>query len=79
MITPREIRDFIFAVPFQPFRIQMASGRSFDIRHPAMAEVGRMTMLVYSTITDGNGLREHRHKISTLLIESIEHLHGAAG
>jgi hypothetical protein len=77
MINPGELHSFIDAAPFEPFRIQMARGRSFEVRHPEMAEVGRMTMLVYSTVSDGNRLREQRHKISLLLIECIEPLQGA--
>jgi hypothetical protein len=71
MMNPREVLNFIAAEPFRPFRIQMASGRSFEVRHPEMAQVGRTTSTVYTSL-DGNGSQEREHEVSLLLIESIE-------
>lgn len=31
-----DIRDLTRAVPFQPFRVFLTSGETFDIRHPDM-------------------------------------------
>jgi len=79
MMPPAELRTFLRAVPFRPFRIQMASGRSFEIRHPEMAVVGRMTMVVFSAVQDGSRTHEQRHYISMLLIECVEEILGATG
>jgi hypothetical protein len=32
--------------PFQPFRITLTDGRSYEIRHPELAVVGRSTVFV---------------------------------
>ena len=74
MMNPREVLNFIAAEPFRPFRVQMASGRSFEVRHPEMAQVGKTTLTVYSTAGDGNGSQEQWHRVSLLLIECIEPL-----
>jgi hypothetical protein len=36
MMTFKKLGDSVTAEPFRPFRIKMASGQSFDIRHPEM-------------------------------------------
>jgi len=49
MIKPNELASVAFAEPFEPFRIHMASGRKFDIRHPEFVKVGRSTFTIYTT------------------------------
>ena len=66
--------------PFRPFRISMASGRSFDIRHPEMVQVGRSSLTIFSFVTEEptNGeeaeQKERMHEISLMLIEAVEPL-----
>lgn len=74
MMIPREILEHVFAEPFRPFRIHTASGRDYEIRHPEMAKVGRTTMIVYAPPDDDPEGPERWHKISMMLIESIEPL-----
>jgi hypothetical protein len=42
MITYQRVLDYVRAEPFRPFRIHMASGRTFDIRHPEFDSVSLM-------------------------------------
>ena len=79
MMNPREALNFIAAEPFRPFRIQMASGRSFEVRHPEMIQVGRTTLTVFSALNDENGSQEQWHRISLLLIECIEPIQATVG
>ncbi len=46
MMTFKKLGDYVTAEPFRPFRIKMASGQSFDIRHPEMILVGRSSVRV---------------------------------
>lgn len=39
MISYQKIGTYVTAEPFRPFRIQTASGRTFEIRHPEMIAV----------------------------------------
>jgi len=57
MMPPREVLNFIAFQPLKPFRIQMASGRSFEVRHPEMAQVGKSTVTIDLALDD-NGSQE---------------------
>ncbi len=72
MMTYRKLGEYVAAEPFRPFRIRMASGQSFDIRHPEMILVGRTSARVYSVI--GAEQNEKWHETSLLLMETIESL-----
>ena len=71
MMTPRTVMDIVLAEPFQPFRIHMASGRSFEVRHPEFVQMGRSTLTIYSPPeSDPNG-PQRWERVSLLLIESL--------
>ena len=66
--------DFVAAEPFRPFRIHMASGRTFEIGHPEMINVGRSSVTVYSRPGDDASQSERWQVISLMLLESVEPL-----
>jgi hypothetical protein len=70
MINYRKLGDYVLAEPFRPFRIRMASGQTFEVRHPEMIMVGRNTARIYTTAAS-NG-HEAWHEVSLLLMESLE-------
>ena len=70
MINYRKLGDYVLAEPFRPFRIRMASGQTFEIRHPETILVGRNTARVYTTAAS-NG-HETWHDVSLLFMESLE-------
>jgi len=75
MMTSRKVLEYVTAEPFRPFRIKMASGQTFDIGHPEMILVGRTSVRVHSSETDGN---EKWHDASLMLMETIEPLNVVA-
>lgn len=78
MMTFQRIASYVTAEPFHPFRIQMTGGRSFEIRHPEMVQVGRTTMTIFTYMSENpDQARERQIEISLLLIESVEPLNGA--
>lgn len=78
MMTAKRIVEYMTAEPFRPFRINMASGRSYDIRHPEMVAVGRSTIHVFSWMSDDEDEpTEREQELSILLIESVEPLRTA--
>jgi hypothetical protein len=80
MMTFGRIATYVDAEPFRPFRINMASGRSFEIRHPEMIFLGRRTIRVFTFMNENpDEANEHEHELSLTLIESIEPLDVAAG
>jgi hypothetical protein len=72
MMMPREILNYITAEPFRPFRLHVASGRVFEVRHPEMAQVGKTTVTVFGTSDDDPLKAERWQKLSLMLVESIE-------
>ena len=71
MLPPRVILEHVFAEPFRPLRIYVASGRTFDIRNPEFVKMGRSTLTVYAP-PDGNPEGPFRwEEVSLMLIESI--------
>jgi len=78
MMTYQRIGSYVTAEPFRPFRIQMTGGRTFEIRHPEMVQVGRTTMTIFSFMSDDpEQAKERQIEVSLLLIESVEPLDAA--
>lgn len=72
MIHPRTMLDFLTAEPFLPFRIHMASGVTFEVRHPEMVRVGRSSVTVHMP-SNGNEEQPPRwQEVSLMLMESLE-------
>lgn len=72
MMPFNKIAEYVSAEPFHPFRIQMASGQSFEIRHPEMIMVGRNSVRVYFP-PEAPGVTGDRWKeVSMMLMETIE-------
>jgi hypothetical protein len=74
MIAPQELLTYLKAKPFRPFRIHMASGETFDVRHPEMAKVGRNFLILFSYVSDTPDLLDRWETISVMLMERISHL-----
>jgi len=64
--------DFVTAEPFLPFRIHMASGVTFDVRHPEMIRVGRSSATVYLPPESDDEETSRWHEVSLMLMESLE-------
>ena len=74
MITYNKFGEYVAAEPFRPFRIRMASGRMYEIKHPEMIMVGRSSAKIYkSSDSDPNGPPLWQ-EISLMLTESLEPL-----
>jgi len=73
MMVPKEIISVVFAEPFRPFRLHMASGKTYDIRHPEVVQLGRNHLTLFTPFlddeTEGDQLWK---KISLMLVESVE-------
>jgi len=78
MMTIRNIVDYVSAEPFRPFRIKMASGQSFEIRHPEMILVGRSSVRVHTYAEPNTGNGDRWHDVSMMLMETLEPLESAS-
>lgn len=74
MMTPQAVLGYVKAEPFRPFRIHLASGRTFDIRHPEMIKVLKSDVLVFKSNGDGPEMPDEWESLSLMLTESISHL-----
>jgi hypothetical protein len=74
MITSSQLLTYVKAEPFRPFRLHMASGKTFDIRHPEMVKVGKSFLMVFSFAPGEPELIEQWETVSLMLTESISHL-----
>ena len=74
MITPQTLLGYVRAEPFRPFRLNLANGRTFDVRHPELIKVLRNSVLIFKVTGDPPDLPDEWETISLLLIESISHL-----
>ena len=71
MMTPQTVLGYVKAEPFRPFRIRMASGRMFEVRHPEMVKVLKSYLLVFSSIGDTPEVPDEWESASLMLAESI--------
>jgi len=52
----------------------MASGQTFDIRHPEMVRVGRRDIVIFKFVSDSAEIFDDWDTVGLLLVESISHL-----
>jgi hypothetical protein len=79
MLTFQRIANYVGAEPFRPFRINVASGKAYDIRHPEMVAVGRTTVHVDTALSDdAEASKQREQELSFILIESVEPLAGSS-
>jgi hypothetical protein len=45
-MRPGDIRVFLQRQPFQPFRITLTDGRTYEVRHPELVMVGRSSLVI---------------------------------
>ena len=51
-MNPKEIRKFLRAIPFVPFRVHTSDGKHLDVLHPEMAMITRWALLVGRPVAD---------------------------
>lgn len=73
-MTYEEIFEYVDAEPFRPFRIQMVSGRKFDIRHPENIRVGENAVVVFEYQSENERIFERFKMLGLSAIGSIEHI-----
>jgi len=70
----QEVLGYVEAEPFRPFRIHMASGRTFDVRHPEMIRVGLRSLHVFHYSEQDGRVYEKVEMLGLQLVELIEPL-----
>lgn len=70
-MTTKTFRDMMARRPFQPVRLTMSSGETFEVRHPEMAFVDRTSIYVAPDL-DNNGIPTEYRIFSFLHVTAIE-------
>lgn len=73
-MTPQSVLGYVKAEPFRPFRLQIASGRTFDVRHPEMIKVLKSSILVFKADSETPEIPDEWESASLMLTESVSHL-----
>ena len=70
-MTVQTFRQLLTQQPFQPFRLVMSSGRTYEVRHPEMAWLTRTDILVGVGESE-DGVPADFHICSLLHVTSVE-------
>ena len=70
-MTLQDFKELLQAQPFEPFRIVMSGGESYEVRHPEMAKLLRTKILVF-TDPDKQGIADQFRMCSLLHVTVVE-------
>ena len=73
-MRPEDITGLLHRDPFVPFRIYLASGKTYDITHPDLVMVLRSRIAIGVGADPATGVLDHLDHCSLLLIERLEEL-----
>ena len=72
-MRPEDIREFLQHKPFQPFRVTLTDGRTYEVRHPELAMVGRSGVAIGVPATgDTRPIYDRLVTVSLLHIMQVE-------
>ncbi len=74
---PEEIREKLSVRPFQPLRVHLSDGASFDIRHPEMVLVARRELHIGIAEKPELGIADRTMYVNILHITRIEPIGGS--
>jgi hypothetical protein len=77
-MTLETLRAMLTRRPFEPMRVKMSNGETFEIRHPEMATLTKTALIIVLPEPDGSP-SEHFEVCSYLHIASVETGSGAGG
>jgi hypothetical protein len=69
-----DIRELLDERPFQPFRIFMSDGKTFDILHPEFAFLMKSRLLVGIPAETPEGVPDHAQHCALLHIVRVQEL-----
>ena len=75
-VRPEDDREHIIQQPFQPFRIYMSDGATFDVRHPEMCIIQRSAIYVVIPDPKHSWMADRLAHCALIRITRIEHLNG---
>jgi hypothetical protein len=76
-MTVQTFREMLARRPFQPVKVTLSSGQSYEIRHPETALLTRTDLLIGVDVAD-DGVPAEFRILSLLHVTAIEPLTGKA-
>ena len=73
-MAPEELRDIVRQQPFEPFRLVMADGAGFEIRHPDLIWIGLNSAMVGLTGDAGQTFYERAVRVDLWHVIRVEPL-----
>jgi hypothetical protein len=73
-MTQEELRNHARRQPFQPFRLILTTGTSYDIRYPELILIGQRSAMIGLTKDPGGRAYDHSIKVDLLDIADIKQL-----
>ena len=78
-MRPEDIREFLRREPFQPIRLMLTDGRTYDVRHRELAMIGRSTVAIgVPAINDDEPIYDRLITVSLLHIVQAEPIGGTS-
>ena len=74
----QELQDTLKKTPFEPFRIRLSDGQSYDVRHPEFAGLTRHSLYV-GVSADEDDAPERMVQCDLLHVVTIEPINGQTG
>ncbi len=74
----QELQDTLKKTPFEPFRIRLSDGQSYDVRHPEFAGLTRHSLYV-GVSPDEDDAPERMAQCDLLHVVTIEPINGQSG
>lgn len=72
-MRPEDLRKWLKREPFQPFRLTLTDGRTYDVVHPELAMVGRTSVTIgFPRSGDIEPIYERSVDISLLQVEAVQ-------
>jgi hypothetical protein len=76
-MTGSDVLTWVRKIPFEPFRIRLNSGRTFEVRHPEMIQVSHSNAVIFTHRGPPPDLYENMQMLGLQLVEAIEPLESA--
>jgi hypothetical protein len=73
-MTHEELREAARRQPFEPFRVVLTTGATYDIRHPDLILVGRRSAVIGLTNEPSGTVYDRTMKVDLLHVVGIEEL-----
>ena len=77
MMTPSAVNGYLKSEPFRPFRVEMASGKTYEVRHPEMVKLTKSYLVLFTSVDETGIANDEWISLSLMLAESIVHLDAA--